>query len=218
MSEDPSPAVEAWLDEFIEHLSGEREQPPSLEDIEPDERGHARALAFTVSELWGWRAPARKEMSSEAAVALGLDQLDHDVAIEGAQLRAARLGAGLQVSTLARQLSELGWSVSAAEIGELETGKRLEIPGDAVALLVMLLGLSPSVLMSMGVTDVEAVLSTPRVRQTIEAAAVRLNRTVEEVAIFLRPRLIGAQFRQHDSREDDLIELVERILAGLDPL
>lgn len=213
----PNPVTtEDWLDAYMDYLADESAGMPNLADLDPRDRGDAKRQAHLTSELWGRQAAPRTEGSSTVAAFLGFDQIDSNVSISGPALKAARRSAGQTVSELARQLAALGWAVSAAEIGELETGKRLEVPGASVPLLVALLGISAIDLVVDDDAPVDALLRMEQVQAAVAAAAIRLGRTIDEVVSALRPQLASAQFRERDRQEGELVEIVEALLDGME--
>lgn len=208
--------IEEWLDRYIDYLAGATPKVPSLIDLDANDRPEARRMAATVSELWGRNASPLTTGPSVVAAALGFDQIDNDVSIAGPRLKSARRSAGFTVSALSRELCALGWSVTAAELGEFETGKRLDVPGSSIPLLVALLDLDATQLIQGSTVPVDGLLAVDRVRAVIKATSERLSLTLDEVTLYLRPRLAAAQYRKRDSQEDDLVEIVEAILDGME--
>lgn len=203
--------LERWVDRYTDYLADGRGTPPNLNDLAPSLREEARRQAFIVSELWG-RDTGPGDGPSTLANAFGFDRLDETAAVDGTKIRAARKAAGLKVSDLAREFSRLGWTVSAAELGEIESGKRPDIPGTAVPLLVTYLSITAEDFTATGTAKVDQLLSIARIRGLIEEAAERLGRPFEEISSLVRPQLAGAHFREHDSQEDDVAEVVQNIL------
>lgn len=60
MTESLTPAVEEWLDAYIDYLSEGSDRPPTFDGLTPGEREHALTLAETTSSLWGRRATPRE--------------------------------------------------------------------------------------------------------------------------------------------------------------
>lgn len=203
--------LERWVDRYTDYLADGRGTPPNLNDLAPSLREEARRQAFIVSELWG-RDTGPGDGPSTLANAFGFDRLDETAAVDGTKIRAARKAAGLKVSDLASEFSRLGWTVSAAELGEIESGKRPDIPGTAVPLLVTYLSITAEDFTATGAAKVDQLLSIARIRGLIEEAAERLGRPFEEISSLVRPQLAGAHFREHDSQEDDVAEVVQNIL------
>lgn len=206
--------LEGWLDRYTDYLADGKGEAPSLDDLAPRLRDEARRQAFTVSELWG-RDTGPGDGPSTLAVAFGFDRLDETAAVDGTKIRAARKAAGLKVSDLAREFTRLGWTVSAAELGEIESGKRPDIPGTAVPLFVTYLNITTEDFTATGTAKVDRLLSIARIRGLIEDAAERLGRPFEEISSLVRPQLAGAHFREHDSQEDDVAEVVQNILERM---
>lgn len=203
--------LEGWLDRYTDYLADGEGTPPNLKDLSPSLRKEARRQAFIVSELWG-RDAGPGDGPSTLASAFGFDRLDETAAVDGTKIRAARQAAGLKVSALARELTRLGWTVSAAELGEIESGKRPDIPGTAVPLLVTYLSITAEDFTTTATAKVDQLMAIARIRALIEDAAERLGRPFEEISSLVRPQLAGAHFREHDSQEDDVAEVVQNIL------
>ncbi len=203
--------LERWVDRYTDYLADGQGTPPNLNDLAPSLREEARRQTFIVSELWG-RDTGPGDGPSTLANAFGFDRLDETAAVDGTRIRAARKAAGLKVSDLARECTRLGWAVSAAELGEIESGKQPDIPGTAVPLLVTYLGITAEDFTATGTAKVDQLLSIARIRGLIEDAAERLGRPFEEISSLVRPQLAGTHFREHDSQEDDVAEVVQNIL------
>lgn len=215
MNQEQEDAVETWLGRFIDYLSGEVLDAPHLDELDSADRPEARRQAHAVSELWG-RNAGRIGQPSTVGVALGLHSLDQPVAIDGQKLKSRRQLAGLKASALAVELRRLGWPVSAAEIVEIESGKRPDIPGTAFPLLVASLNVGASDLVDVEAHPIDRLLATRSVRNRIEAASRRLGKTIEDIVSVLRPQLAGAHFREHDSQEDDILEIIDALLDRME--
>ncbi len=215
MNQEHSKGIEAWLDRYVDYLAGDNDSAPRLEDLQSADQAEARRQAYAISQLWG-RDAGPSDQPSMVAMALGFDRLDQNVAIDGPRLKARRQATGMKVSALATELRRLGWSVSAAELGEIESGKRPDIPGTALPLLLVSLNASVDDLTKVGTHRVDQLLSMDRVRAQVEATAQRLGRSFDEISAILRPQLAGAHFREHDSQEVDVVEIVQNLLDRID--
>ena len=162
-----------------------------------------------LDELEAWLDHYIEHLAGNSDVAPTLGDLSPD-------LRGEARRRAFTVSELARELTRLGWSVSGAELGEIEPGKRLDVPGTAIPLLISYLNVSSDDFAGTGVVRVDQLLSLDRVRSQIEAAAQRLGRPFEEISTLLRPQLAGAHFREHDSQEDDVAEIVQTLLDAIE--
>jgi transcriptional regulator with XRE-family HTH domain len=207
--------IEDWIDLFVDYLAGGTQNAPRLDQLPPELRDDARHQAEVVAELWGRRAQPDGAMG-DVARSLGFQHLDSTVTIAGSAMRRARKDAGLTVSDLARELTDLGWQVTGAQLGEIETGKRVETPGIAVPLIAARLNLDAGALIEAGESIVDRILKVQGAREAISAAAARLGRTVEDLTAALRPQLAAAQFRERESGETDLVEIVEALLSDLE--
>ena len=153
--------IEDWIDLFVDYLAGDTQTGPRLDQLPPELRDDARHQAEVVAELWGRQAPPDGAMG-DVARSLGFQHLDSTVTIAGSAMRRARKEAGLTVSDLARELTGLGWQVTGAQLGEIETGKRVETPGIAVPLIAARLNLDAGALIEAGESIVDRALKRPR--------------------------------------------------------
>ncbi len=215
MNQEQAELIDTWLDLYIDYLSGDVEAAPRLQDLDVDCRSEAQRQAFAISELWG-RDAAPTDKPSTVSLALGFHTIEQSVAIDGQKLKSCRQAAGMKVSALAAQLRMLGWNVSAGELVEIEAGKRPDIPGTALPLLLASLNAIALDLTSVETHRVDQLLAVDRVRALIVSASNKLECSVEDVLAALRPQLAGAHFRERGSQEDDLVEIVSTLLDGME--
>lgn len=123
-------------EQYLDYLSGAREQPPNLTGLAPEAQRDARASWRLLRAAWrnadDYTPPPLHD--DPLAVALGLIP-DPTQALDGRKLAQARRARGLKTSQLAELLADRGWDTPQKTVVRWEMAGSVEI---APALLTAL--------------------------------------------------------------------------------
>jgi len=209
---------EAALEELLDaHI---RALPTAPLNLDNSQQTEAEALTALADLLWEEAHGAPPVKDDPVAAMLGLVP-DSSRALDGKALRNALRAAGMNVSELARKLSDRGWEVATRDVFSWQARDSTTVPPALIQAIADVIGRDPDRLtidrgQSQSQRAFEAVAATARFRELAERWA-RLRRTSADLAAAaLEARLAASVFRGTRPDTDQMLASLEALVTALE--
>lgn len=210
-----------WEDELARLIEAHvASQPrPSTEPVDVH-AAEAAELLDVADLLWEAAHGAPPLEQDPVAAMLGLVP-DRAQSLNGAALRSAMQAAGLQVSMLARKLTERGWDVATRDVFNWQTRGDATVPPALIQAIAEETGTaSDSLTIDRGESAthraLKSVTSSPRFRALAERWARLRGTTISLGASALESRLVASVYRGSHPDEDQMLASLETLIAAIE--
>lgn len=211
----------SWEEEFArmldEHIAGAAH---SGEEWRSDRESEVTELLEVADLLWEAAHGAPALERDPVAAMLGLVP-DSGRSLSASGLRQALRAAGLEVSGLARRLSERGWDVATRDVFNWQNRDAATVPPALIQAIADVTGVSPDKLtVDRGDSPrhkmLTSVTSSPRFKSLAERWAHLRATTFTLGASALEARLATAVFRGDEPNEDQMLNSLEALVNALE--